>query len=420
MGANSQHGPPPPYESVVMNDADPQPEPQFQFSVSEPMKQGDGISAYYQYRVRTKTTLPNYTGPHMDVLRRFRDFDWLHRRLAENNRGIIIPPLPEKSVVEKYQHTSGFLKQRRAALERFLTRVGAHPELATSPDFRSFLQDNNGTWQVEMARANAAHGAGAKKKLAGAVAIFRELGNSGLAMISGSSARSGDEEEDSQYLKVREYVCQLEDHLSDVHKQAGRLVRREDTLAAALSDFGSSIAALGEFEGGQLAAGFSAMGTTAEQLARDAHAHTAVLNATLEAPLKELVRMVKSAKATMTDRAAALAAVSAAKSDVAHRRSKLSKLRGMPGVREDKVSEVEHELNSAQIREEAAQNTFDGIASRMATDFARFQAERADEMAEMLVAFVRTQAESAAHNAATWRSLLPESVAAASDDGGQK
>lgn len=43
------------------------------------------------------------------------------------------------------------------------------------------------------------------------------------------------------------------------------------------------------------------------------------------------------------------------------------------GLQEDKVSEVEQELNSAQIREESTQAIFDGIATRMALDFARFQ-----------------------------------------------
>lgn len=37
--------------------------------------------------------------------------------------GIIIPPIPEKNVVQKYQHTAGFLAKRRAALEKFINRV---------------------------------------------------------------------------------------------------------------------------------------------------------------------------------------------------------------------------------------------------------------------------------------------------------
>lgn len=46
------------------------------------------------------------------------------------------------------------------------------------------------------------------------------------------------------------------------------------------------------------------------------------------------------------------------------------------------------------------------------------QAERADEMAEVLLAFVEAQADAAAHTAATWRSMLPESMSAVSDNDG--
>jgi hypothetical protein len=37
--------------------------------------------------------------------------------------GIIIPPLPEKNVVQKYQMTSEFIEQRRQALHVYVNRV---------------------------------------------------------------------------------------------------------------------------------------------------------------------------------------------------------------------------------------------------------------------------------------------------------
>ena len=43
--------------------------------------------------------------------------------------------------------------------------------------------------------------------------------------------------------------------------------------------------------------------------------------------------MTKSAKATMADRGLALASLHTARSEVAHKRSKLHKLRGTPGIR---------------------------------------------------------------------------------------
>lgn len=44
--------------------------------------------------------------------------------------------------------------------------------------------------------------------------------------------------------QVREYIYQLEAHLSDVQKQASRLIRKQEALAATLHDFGSSMIAL--------------------------------------------------------------------------------------------------------------------------------------------------------------------------------
>lgn len=41
--------------------------------------------------------------------------------------------------------------------------------------------------------------------------------------------------------QVREYIGQLEVHLAEAHKQAARLVKRQDSLSAALANFGFSM-----------------------------------------------------------------------------------------------------------------------------------------------------------------------------------
>lgn len=43
--------------------------------------------------------------------------------LALREAGSIIPPLPEKNVVEKYKLTDEFVEQRRAALAVFMNRI---------------------------------------------------------------------------------------------------------------------------------------------------------------------------------------------------------------------------------------------------------------------------------------------------------
>jgi len=57
------------------------------------------------------------------------------------------------------------------------------------------------------------------------------------------------------------------------------------------------------------------------------------LGASFEAPLKEYVHMVRSAKAVMADRSLALGALQQARADVDSKRTKLAKLRGTPGIK---------------------------------------------------------------------------------------
>jgi Vps5 C terminal like len=54
---------------------------------------------------------------------------------------------------------------------------------------------------------------------------------------------------------------------------------------------------------------------------------------TLNTTVQEFVRLVKSCKATMADRALAMGTLQTARADVAAKRSKLMKLRGTPGIR---------------------------------------------------------------------------------------
>ncbi|CAH2234211.1 jg16660 [Pararge aegeria aegeria] len=131
-------------------------------TITEPQKIGEGMSSYVAYRVLTKTNMPIFSRHEFTVLRRFSDFLGLHEKLTEKylRSGRIIPPAPEKSIVgtTKLKMTSTpstesangtnssasvqsiFVERRRAALERFLNRVGQHPVLCIDPDFREFLE----------------------------------------------------------------------------------------------------------------------------------------------------------------------------------------------------------------------------------------------------------------------------------------
>lgn len=74
------------------------------------------------------------------AVRRYSDFLWLHDRLGEEFIEIIIPPVPEKTIIN---HTSSDLVDyRRRELEKFLKRVLRHQTLNKSQYLKYFLTAN--------------------------------------------------------------------------------------------------------------------------------------------------------------------------------------------------------------------------------------------------------------------------------------
>lgn len=421
--SSQPEAPPPPYESVVMNSEvlDTREAPgqssqvpaaapgALEITVIDPVKQGDSVGAYVSYKVCTKTNLQHYKARQSEVIRRFRDFAWLHDRLAEQNRGIIIPPLPEKNVVQKYQMTTEFIEQRRRALAVFINRVASHPVLQPSEALRAFLEASEEDFALEVSRAaHEAAGGGAKKKLASTLQLFRDLGTSTANLMSG---RSPDEEEDPEYLKVREYMVALEGHLGEAHRQAQRLLKRQADLGGAFSEFGVAMQALGALEQGHLATSFAGLGDKAAVVASTSQKQAEELGGTFEAPLRESVRAIKAVQAVVADRGAALATVQQARADVDAKRGKLARLRGVAGIKEDKVAEAERELLEATNRTEAAKKVYETIIHRMSQELSRFQKERALETSHILHSFAVAQAQLASDHARLWRSLLQDSSA---------
>ena len=151
--------------------------PELEVSVSDPVKHGEGVSAYVSYKVQARPISSTTTGgtagtgttatttpasralaaaPGAVVIRRFRDFQWLRCRLSSTLRGAVVPPLPETSILQKYALSADFIEGRRAALARFANAAAAHPEVRWSEDFAGFLTEAEDDWALRVARVAAA------------------------------------------------------------------------------------------------------------------------------------------------------------------------------------------------------------------------------------------------------------------------
>jgi sorting nexin-1/2 len=114
--------------------------PTFSIYVGDPHKVGDLTSSHTEYSVTTKTTSKGYRNPEFTVSRRYRDFLWLYTQLHNNSPGIIIPPPPEKQSLGRFE--ADFVESRRAALERMLNKIAAHPILQHDSDLKLFLESD--------------------------------------------------------------------------------------------------------------------------------------------------------------------------------------------------------------------------------------------------------------------------------------
>ena len=221
--------------------------------VSDPVKQGEGVGAYVSYRVRTKTTLPSFSNGEFEVVRRFRDFSWLADKLREKYKGVIIPPLPEKNAVQKYQMSTEFIESRRKALQVFINRVCAHDALSEAEELKLFLEATEDVWAMSVARMNQEEG-GAGTKLN---KFFK-----GTLTTAQSFLHRGaeDDREDPEYLKMKEYLGHLESHLSEAHRQSARLIKKQNELGLAVGEFGQAADKLGKYEDGRVQEAFTELG----------------------------------------------------------------------------------------------------------------------------------------------------------------
>ncbi|KAI3871971.1 hypothetical protein MKX03_016744 [Papaver bracteatum] len=387
------------HSGSIQSPRSPSSHPFLSVFVTDPVKLGNGVQAYISYRVITKTNFPDYQGPEKIVIRRYSDFVWLHDRLFERYKGIFIPPVPEKSAVEKFRFSAEFIEMRRQALDIFVNRIASHPDLQQSEDLRTFLQVD----EERMERARSQEIGIFKKKPADLMQIFKDVQSKVSDVIMGKEKPV--EESNPEYEKLKRYIFELEDHLAEAQKHAYRLVKRHRELGETLADFGKAVKLLGACEGKALGKAFTDLGTKSEALSvkLEKEAYNLLMN--FEEPLKEYVRSVQSIKATMAERASAFKHQCELAETIKLKEINLDKLML---TRSDKVGEAEIEYHELKAEGEEATRKFETIARLMSEEIVRFQEQKTLDLGLAFHELAKGQAHLANEIANGWRSLLPK------------
>jgi len=102
--------------------------------VCEPIQKADRMVKWTEYKI--KVAYEN--GDVAEVQRRYKHFNWLRNQLVQEHRGVIIPPLPEKNYLNRFDEQ--FIENRRGRLQQFLGRVLRKQALKFDNAFVLFLR----------------------------------------------------------------------------------------------------------------------------------------------------------------------------------------------------------------------------------------------------------------------------------------
>lgn len=108
----------------------------FTCTVSCPKKQSKyyGMMNYIAY-----TIIPSFSSKR--VLRRYKQFDWLQNQMSDRYPCILIPPLPESKIINRFNEE--LIEYRQRMLQTWMDRVCRHPVISQSDVFQLFITVSN-------------------------------------------------------------------------------------------------------------------------------------------------------------------------------------------------------------------------------------------------------------------------------------
>jgi len=391
-------------------------------TVSDPVQHSEGVNKYTSYRVDVRPPNSDMATNQVfsAVLRRYSDFLWLYERLQSERSGAIVPPLPEKQPVGRFN--PAFVEIRRRELERFLRRAAVHPELQGSSALDAFLQADDVTFQAaKNSKVPSAHHNMMMMQQSGMMANsmmmppqpqvsptkkegFKRWFAETKTSISGDLVKSPDDE---LFEEVQRYIHGLDTQMKNVATQASGLVRKGKEMANGLFEFGLAFNLLGQSEADALGDALCKLGETADRLSVLSAEHSDLESSQFEDPLVDMIKMIHAVKLALHKRHEKRLTYSTCLQEVESKNNQLAKMRAQIGM-EAKAYGVEMSLRRAQENAEIARDDFATVSQRVLREVDRFKRETTEDMRLTVLEYIRMQVEYNKKMEQIWANLIPQ------------
>jgi sorting nexin-1/2 len=368
--------------------------PSFQISVGDPHKVGDLTSSHIVYSVRTRTTSKAYKQSEFEVKRRYKDFLWLYNTLHGNNPGVVVPPPPDKQAVGRFE--SNFIESRRAALEKMLTRITAHPTLQHDGDLKLFLESE--AFNVDVKHKERKEPAlGESKGVLGSLGInvggsskFVEQDDVSLNENRDLALTNGE-----QWFHDRKvYLDALEVQLKALLKAMDTMVGQRKAMAEASGDFSASLHALSTVELSPSLSGPLDALSDLQLTIRDVYDRQAQQDVlTFGIIIEEYIRLIGSVKQAFSQRQKAFYAWHAAESELQKRKTTQDKLLRQGKSQQDRLNQMGAEVAEAERKVHQARLLFEDMGRLMRAELDRFEKEKVEDFKSGVETFLESAVE---------------------------
>ncbi|KAI8342563.1 Vps5 C terminal like-domain-containing protein, partial [Chlamydoabsidia padenii] len=370
--------------------------PYFEVSVEDPQKVGDAINAHIVYKVKTKTDSPAFRSSEFVVARRYRDFLWLYNQLTNGNPGVIVPPVPEKHALGRFQEE--FVESRRIALERCLRKTVAHPMLYGDPDLKVFLESESFNVEKRQKRAEPE---------TPKFGFMRSFGETISSAASNPFAKFN--ENDDWFGSKKSELDALETQLKTLLKSVEGVVKQRKELGGAISDFGESMFPLASAElNRNLSTHLTVLGDIQKQL-KQLHEEQARYDVlTLEHTIDEYIRIIGSIRLSFNARIRTYQAYQQVESELQKKVAIHEKLKGQQKIKSERVTATQLEIVEMQEKVEELEREYQDISRLIKNELDRFDQEKVVDFKKSVEAFLCSMIEHQKKVIALWETYFEQ------------
>nr|CAG8488611.1 5774_t:CDS:10 [Entrophospora candida] len=360
--------------------------PIFEISVEDPQKIGDPINA----RIVYKTSSKDFKSNDFTVLRRYRDFLWLYNQLTLGNPGVIVPPLPEKHAMGRFQDE--FIENRRQALEKCLNKIISHPNLYKDRDLKIFLESDN--FNIDVVRRNE------EPK-----GVLKSLGEA----VSNVTAFNKFTEMDDWFEGRKNQLDILESQLKTLLKSVELVVRQQKDLGGSAIEFGDSLFALSDVEVNKpLANNLSTLGKLQQKI-RELHIKQARQDVlTLENTIEEYIRIIGSIKVALNSRTKVYQNWQSAMNDLQKKKLNYERSKSQNRLSQERLSYMLAIIAEGENKVEDCRHEFEDVTKLIKAELDRFDKEKVEDFKNSIDSFLDSIIKTKNEIIKLWESFYQE------------